>query len=100
MKKTTSIILSLIAISFFSCESQENTAGADGLSVMAYYYAPRGNFNPEDLPLDKLTHIIYSFTEVIDNEMKFDDDSSTIKLKMLVKEKKNHPHLKVMIACG
>jgi len=78
---------------------QEKPDMEQGIKVMAYYF-PRNNFNPEDLPLDKLTHIIYSFTEVIDNEMKFEDDSSGIKLKMLVAQKKKHPHLKVMIACG
>jgi chitinase len=66
---------------------------------MAYYF-PRGTIRPESLQLDKLTHIIYSFTEVIDNEMKFEDDSSGIRLKQVVDLKKDHPNLKVMIACG
>jgi len=67
---------------------------------MAYYFPHRGNFNTEALPLYKLTHIIFSFTEVIDNEMKFVNDSDGLMLKKLVAEKKNHPKLKVMIACG
>ena len=67
---------------------------------MAYYFPHRGNFHPEALPLDKLTHIIFSFTEVIGNEMKFPDDSTGLMLKILVAEKKKHPNLKVMIACG
>jgi chitinase len=72
----------------------------DSFAIMAYYVAPRDNYQPEKLPLDQLTHIIFSFTEVIDNEMKFKNPVSSDKLKALVAQKKNHPHLKVMIACG
>jgi chitinase len=71
-----------------------------GVKIMAYYFPHQGNFNPEALPLDKLTHIIFSFTEVIDNEMKFQNDSSGQMLKQLVAEKKKHRNLKVMVACG
>ena len=68
--------------------------------MIAYYFPHRGNFQPETLPLDKLTHIIFSFTEVIDNEMKFANDSTGLMLKTLVVEKKKHHNLKVMVACG
>jgi chitinase len=67
---------------------------------MAYYYTRWENFKPDSLPYDKLTHIIFSFTEVIDNEMKFPEDTLDLMLKALVKQKKKHPHLKVMVACG
>jgi len=87
----------IITVLIWSCSGPVNDKG---VRIMAYYFPQRNNFNPEILPLGKLTHIIYSFTEVIDNEMKFRNDSSGIKLKMLAKQKKEHPHLKVMIACG
>lgn len=67
---------------------------------MAYYYTRWNNFHPETLPLEQLTHIIFSFTEVIDGEMKFPEDTLGLMLKRLVKERKNHPNLKVMVACG
>jgi len=68
--------------------------------IMAYYVAER-NFEPEELPVEKLTHIIYSFTHVIDGEMKFSKpEASGPKLKALVKQKERNPDLKVMIACG
>lgn len=100
MKKYSVWILILFISQFNSCKTYDNTYSVEGIKVMAYYAPPRGNFSPENLPLDKLTHIIYSFTEVIDNEMRFKNDSSAVKLKMLVKQKKKHPHLKVMVACG
>ncbi|MBK9391011.1 MAG: glycoside hydrolase family 18 protein [Bacteroidetes bacterium] len=67
---------------------------------MAYYYTRWNNFKPETLPFDKLTHIIFSFTEVIDGEMKFPEDTLGLMLKKLVKERKKYPKLKVMVACG
>ena len=68
--------------------------------IMAYYVASRDNYHPEQLPLDQLTHIIFSFTQVVENEMKFRYEQSAEKLLLLSQQKKKHPHLKVMIACG
>ncbi len=91
----------ILSVSFLnSCKNQEKVSEDQGVKIMAYISPPRSNFDPEKLPLDKLTHIIYSFTQVIGNEMKFKNDSSAIKLRMLVKQKKKYPHLKVMVACG
>ncbi len=100
MKKYIAVSLVLFVALFYSCKTGESSSSEDGIKVMAYYYPGRGNFEPASLPLDKLTHIIWSFTEVIDNEMKFKRDTSGIMLKSLVKQKRKHPHLKVMIACG
>ena len=91
-----SVVLSILA---YSCKTGEDPADK-GPTVMAYYYTRWENFKPETLPYDKLTHIIFSFTEVIDNEMKFPEDTLDLMLEALVGQKKNHPHLKVMIACG
>jgi chitinase len=91
-------LFSLAAIlAFHSCTDKQ--ASSD-IQVMAYYVAPSENYQPEALPLEKLTHIIYSFTEVIDNEMKFKHKGHSERLHKLVAQKKQHPHLKVMIACG
>jgi chitinase len=100
MKKFGLVISILFIISFYSCTMKDKTTSDKGVKIMAYYYPRWENFNPETLPLGKLTHIIFSFTEVIGNEMKFRHDSSGLMLKMLVDQKKKHPQLKVMVACG
>jgi chitinase len=97
MKKYLILASMILALSISSCST---TAPDRGVKIMAYYFPHWGNFHPEALPLDKLTHIIFSFTEVIGDEMKFPDDSTGLMLKSLVAEKKKHPNLKVMIACG
>ena len=95
--KNTFYFIIIILISGLGFRKNDNP---DPINVMGYYMAPRDNYQPQNLPLDKLTHIIFSFTEVIDNEMKFRNFASGEKLSLLVEQKKNHPHLKVMIACG
>ncbi|WP_232622998.1 glycoside hydrolase family 18 protein [Pareuzebyella sediminis] len=68
--------------------------------IMAYYVAER-EYKPEKIPVEKLTHIIYSFTNVIDGEMKFrNPEDAGPKLDALVQQKQRNPDLKVMIACG
>ena len=97
MKKSAILLSIILIICFTSCK--EKIPAESGVKIMGYYY-PHGPVIPGALNLDKLTHIIFSFTEVINNEMQFMDDSSGIKLKHLVDQKKEYPHLKVMIACG
>jgi len=69
-------ILSLIL--FLSCgESKKQLEGTQQKSqsmeqpVIMAYYVPERDYRPEKIPVEKLTHIIYSFTNVIDGEMKF-----------------------------
>ncbi len=92
------IIIFAITINSFSCK-KPTTQKENTIAVMAYY-VPEEDYKPETLPLNQLTHIIYSFTKVIDNEMKFNNAAHDKKLKQLVEQRKNHPDLKFMIACG
>jgi len=69
-------------------------------TVVAAYYMPRRGVTPGQLPLDKLTHIILSFSHVIDGEMKFRNPRMGEIVSDLVSQKQNYPNLKVMVACG
>jgi len=89
----TLILISGVLISF---EKQEKT----DLIVVMGYYVPEKDYHPEQLPLKQLSHIIFSFSTIIDGEMKFKNPRTGQKLQQLVAQRKNHPHLKVMIACG
>ena len=70
------------------------------VQVMAYMMPPADINQIDQLPLNKLTHIIFSFTEVIDNKMKFKDENTNAFLQRLVSMKEKYPRLKVMVACG
>ncbi len=99
----TKKVLFIYSVLIFSCSCTSPVQKMEAVEpkgvIMAYYVAEK-DYQPEKLPLDKLTHIIFSFTEVLDGEMKFKHESSSEKLHQLVAQKENHPHLKVMIACG
>jgi len=97
-----SLAILFILMCFCSCalhDSSKKKVTNSPVNIMAYY-VPEREYHPEKLPLDKITHIIYSFSKVIDGEMKFPNEESGRKLKLLVAQKEMYPHLKVMIACG
>ena len=98
-KYSTKWLLIILFLSLMSLSSNTIKRQDAPIVVMAYYVAEK-EYNPSALPLDQLTHIIFSFTNVIDGEMKFGNDEAAKKLKQLVAQRKSHPHLKVMIACG
>ncbi|WP_235294729.1 glycoside hydrolase family 18 protein [Portibacter lacus] len=69
--------------------------------VIMAYYVPERDYKPEQIPVEKLTHIIYSFSKVIDGKMQLSNPRKAgEKLKQLVDQKKRNKDLKVMIACG
>lgn len=98
----THLLLLLVGCSQES--DQQSATNADvtpNAPVVMAYYVPERDYKPEELPVEKLTHIIYSFTHVIDGEMKFSNpEEAGPKLEALVRQKERNPDLKVMIACG
>ena len=107
MKSSTLSYLFLL-LGFISCSAPEEKQAEEKAEtlltpdpvIMAYYVAER-DYQPEKIPVEKLTHIIYSFTNVIDGEMKFrNEEEAGPKIEALVKQKERNPDLKVMIACG
>jgi chitinase len=109
MKTLYSILPILFFLTFIlGCSPTSGNQGEESITaqsttgpvIMAYYVAER-NYEPEKIPVEKLTHIIYSFTNVIDGEMKFrNEEAAGPKIEALVKQKERNPDLKVMIACG
>ncbi|WP_273275679.1 glycoside hydrolase family 18 protein [Maribacter polysiphoniae] len=89
----------ILTASFVHSENAE-PRNKKGTNVVMAYYVPEKDYRPDELPLHQLTHIIYSFTNVIDGKMQFRDAENEAKLKALVAERKKHPNLKVMVACG
>lgn len=102
--KTNSILaFSLVFILLLGCESKtiEEEASENQKTAVMAYYVPEKDYKPELIPVEKLTHIIFSFTKVIDGEMKFSKpEISGPKLEALVKQKERNRGLKVMVACG
>ncbi|SNY94468.1 glycoside hydrolase family 18 protein [Flagellimonas pacifica] len=89
------LLISICTIAFVPIKKQKERP-----IVVMGYYVPEKDYRPDQLPLEQLTHIIFSFTKVIDGKMKFKDEQTGEKLRQLVAQRNQHPHLKVMIACG
>lgn len=82
-----------------ACSQKQTEPQAAATNIMAYY-VPNEKWSAEQLPLEKLSHIIFSFTEVLDGEMKFPDEKLDSELRKLMDQKSKFPNLKVMVACG
>lgn len=98
----------VLAVVVISCKNTTKEQGVEfptslkeNQPVIMGYYVPEADYKPETIPVEKLTHIIFSFTNVIEGEMKFrEPDNAGPKLEALVAQKVRNPELKVMIACG
>lgn len=67
-------------------------------TVIAYF---SGNATQVDeIPTDKLTHIIYSFCHLKGNELAVDSDADAETIRKLVTLKTKNPNLKVMLSLG
>lgn len=99
-------LLLLMLVFGHSRENPKNGTPSESLTpaadpVIMAYYVPERDYRPETIPVEKLTHIIFSFTNVIDGEMKFREPEKVgSKLEALVRQKQRNPNLKIMIACG
>jgi chitinase len=66
--------------------------------IIGYYKG-----SPGDVPnyaYEKLTHVIFCFTQLEGNRIAFEDSAGERTLQLLVNEKKKHPGLKVMVSLG
>jgi chitinase len=85
----------------FSCTSAEKNEDENKInpfSVIAYY---SGNATLIDsFPVEKLTHIIFSFCHLKGNRLVVDNGSDTAVIKKLVSLKTRNPQLKVLLSLG
>jgi chitinase len=75
-----------------------NTSAGDRFCVLAYYSGNRRAI--DSYPVEKLTHIIYSFLHLNGQRLAFDNARDSAEVKYLVSLKSRHPGLKVMVSLG
>jgi len=88
---------SLLAFLFCLCAGAARAQ--QGLSVIAYY-AGSNPAQVDSFPVEKLTHIIFSFCHLKGNELHVDRAVDTLIIRKLVSLKERNPNLKVMFSLG
>ncbi len=91
--KISSIILLLIG-----CYSSQLYAQQNDIAIIAYYAGNAENIDAH--PVEKLTHLIYSFCHLKGNRLAVDDANDSLTIRHLVSLKARNPKLKVMLALG
>lgn len=79
---------------FFLASGQPN----EKYKVIAYYTGNGENIR--QYPVEKLTHIIYSFLRLKQDTLSFRNENQRHTVQQLMKLKKEYPHLKIMVSIG
>ncbi len=89
----------VMTIALAGCGATPNqNAGKNGFAVIAYYSGDAGEV--DKYPIEKLTHLIYSFVHLQGNRLAVDNAKDDSTIQHLVSLKAKLPHLKVMLALG
>ncbi len=100
MNRTKYHVACLLAGVFIllSSFSSQPPAPKPTFNVIAYYAGNQANI--DQYPIEKLTHIIYSFLHLKGNKMAVDKSEDSLTIKHLVSLKKRNPNLKIQLSLG
>lgn len=91
-----SILISCILLVTFNVNAQ--SVKATDLAVIAYY---TGNTTEiDEYPVEKLTHIIFSFCYLKNNKLVTGNKEADERIRKLVSLKKKYPKLKILLSLG
>ena len=91
------LVLLISALACSTAPAADSTL-KPGVAIIAYYAGDSTGF--KRYPIDKLTHIIYSFVHLKGNAFAFDKPQDKATVQALVKLKTRNPNLKVMLSIG
>src|SRR5208337_3124617 len=92
---TRNIILLIIILFGITGFSTEPATDLKKCSVIAYYPWNGGEIN--QYPVEKLTHIIFSFVHIKGNILVVDNASDSLSIRKMIALKKRNPALKVIL---
>lgn len=100
MKKIVYSITVLMFLSLFLFSFIKNSPGnkKSELAVIAYYSGDSKAI--DDYPIEKLTHIIYSFCHLKGNRLNVDNKGDSATISKLVSLKKKNSELKILLSLG
>jgi chitinase len=89
----------LALLPFIACNSADLRARDPDRLVVIAYFGGRGR-NVETAPVEKLTHIIFSFLHLKGNSLSIDTPRDSASIASLVLMKNRNPRLKVILSLG
>jgi len=90
------IVLFLFGFIIFATSCKRHVK--DDFSIIAYYTGD--NELIDDYPVEKLTHVIFSFCHLKGNRLTVDKEDDSLTISHLVSMKKRNPDLKVILSLG
>jgi chitinase len=97
--KATALFLLLAACgSPATKDDKKNVAGSNGFSVIGYYSGD--STLVDSFPVEKLTHIIFSFGHLKGNRLSIGSAHDSVTIQKLVSLKVRNPRLKVILSLG
>ena len=93
MKKNFLFFFLIISLS-----SAAQSTGPGSPKIIAYATGRAETI--KQFPVDKLTHIIYSFLRIQNDTLMFSDSAQEITMRQLVALKETYPQLKIMVSVG
>ena len=100
MKKELIVLLFPVVVFFALCKSpnEKFEPKTTPFNIIAYYHGNAENITA--YPIEKLTHIIFSFCHLNGNRLTVDEASDSLTIRKLVELKTRNSLLKVMLSLG
>jgi chitinase len=92
------LVCLILAVGCASPKNEPKEEPRKEFSVIAYYSGNAAGI--DSFPVDKLTHVIFSFCHLKGNRLSVDNASDTATIRKLVSLKSRHPQLKILLSLG
>lgn len=98
IKRLSFIVFTAMLTGFVYTGTVAAQATANNFKVIAYYSSNAGSI--DSFPIEKLTHIIYSFCHLKGDRLNVDDKADSLTIQKLVSLKSRNTRLKVLLSLG
>lgn len=98
MPYSFALVFTALLSSLAGCKDEKMKQQSNEFAIIAYYAGNAENISR--FPVEKLTHIIYSFCHLKGNRLVVDNAEDSLTIRKLVSLKNRNPKLKVLLSLG
>jgi chitinase len=92
------VLIKYTAVFLFLLSSHNNFAQQKKISIIGYYAGPANKL--DSFPIQKLTHLIFSFGHLKGNRLSIDNAGDSACIRKMVSFKQQQPSLKIILSLG